>query len=63
MSRYKVEKYPWGQDDPEVTRYTHRRIKELQGRRIFSDTREPDPYIKRYFDRLKGLDIDAKNLL
>jgi len=63
VSRYKVEKYPWGHADPEVTRYTHRRIKELQGRRIFSDASEPDPYIKRYFDRLKGLDIDAKNLL
>jgi hypothetical protein len=63
MSRYKVEKYPWGHDDPEVTRYTHRRIKELQGRRIFSDTEETGPYIKRYFDRLKGLDTDAKNPL
>ena len=63
MSEYKVEKYPWGYDDPDVIRYTERRIKELQGRRIFSDTVEIDPYIKRYFDRLKGLDTDAKNPL
>jgi len=63
VSRYKVEKYPWGQDDPEVTRYTQRRIKQLQGRRIFSDANEVDPYIKRYFERLKGVDSDAKNPL
>ena len=61
MTRYKVDKYPWGVDDPVVTRYTSRRIRELQGKRIFDDTRDTDPYIQRYFDRQKGRYSDTQN--
>ena len=63
MSKYKADKYPWGVSDPEVTRYTERRIRELNGDAIPFGEWEEDPYIKRYFERVRGEDNDAKNPL
>jgi len=63
MTRYKADKYPWGISDPEVIRYTERRIRELRGESPPLGEWEEDPYIKRYFERIRGEQADAHNPL
>jgi|ETNvirenome_6_85_1030632.scaffolds.fasta_scaffold07962_8 hypothetical protein len=63
MTRYKADKYPWGKDDPEVTDYTQRRIRELRGELPLPSSFETDPYIVRYFARQKGQTSDVKSPL